>query len=679
MKKTKILCCLLFCVSTLFAQNIKRPQSYNFTRGVEAAKAENFKEAMAFLNKEVEENAKNGYAYLWMATIYRYYNDYGRALSHCDLALKYIPKKDKDYRFYTYECLFETYKAIEEYEKAIDAISMAIAASPENTQGYENRAQLYFEQEQYDLSNRDYQKMIDLEPGGVMGHMGIGRNLKSQKKYDEAIARFNYVIKLSDNYSSVYSFRGECYMRQGKFSEAATDIVKALVIDHDRKAFIEMQDLADSSIVAISTKLKVQASKSPNESVWQYYLGVLYEHIKSYDRAIDYYKQAYHIDANPAFAERLADCYSELGKYNEALEYIDIALLADSTDEDCIRSKAGICDALGNSAGAIAEWDRYISLEPEWYGGYYGRGWVKDHSGDFDGALEDYTMAIELKPSYPYAYVNRGVLYKLIGQPQLAQKDFEKALSLDTLRENSETIYALFHLGRVAEAKQLIQKLLAEDEDESNCYEAACLYSLAGDVDSALMYLRRSFEKGRRNFNHVRRDRDLKNVRETKQFEALMAEFENNRDQDVALVHPDVSNNGEERNVEIPFTKENGVCKVRCQINGLPLYFIFDTGASDVSISSVEATFMMKNGYLSPSDIVGKQNYLNANGEVSEGTVIVIRKVDFGGLELSNIKASVVKSQSAPLLLGQSILSRLGKIEIDNAAKVIKVTHKGAM
>ena len=102
---------------------------------------------------------------------------------------------------------------------------------------------------------------------------------------------------------------------------------------------------------------------------------------------------------------------------------------------------------------------------------------------------------------------------------------------------------------------------------------------------------------------------------------------------------------------------------------------MFDTGASDVTISMVEATFMMKNGYLSKNDVVGSQRYMDANGDVSVGTVLNIKNVNFGGLELNNIRASVVRNQKAPLLLGQSILSRLGKIEIDNAQKVIKITQ----
>ena len=34
------------------------------------------------------------------------------------------------------------------------------------------------------------------------------------------------------------------------------------------------------------------------------------------------------------------------------------------------------------------------------------------------------------------------------------------------------------------------------------------------------------------------------------------------------------------------------------------------------------------------------------------------------------------RNQKAPLLLGQSVLGRLGKIEIDNSKHILKITHK---
>ena len=60
---------------------------------------------------------------------------------------------------------------------------------------------------------------------------------------------------------------------------------------------------------------------------------------------------------------------------------------------------------------------------------------------------------------------------------------------------------------------------------------------------------------------------------------------------------------------------------------------------------------------------------------LEEGTIINIRQVDFGGLKLENVRASVVRNQKAPLLLGQSVLARLGKIEIDNSKHLLKITH----
>ena len=109
----------------------------------------------------------------------------------------------------------------------------------------------------------------------------------------------------------------------------------------------------------------------------------------------------------------------------------------------------------------------------------------------------------------------------------------------------------------------------------------------------------------------------------------------------------------------------SGTFEIPCKVNGLALKFIFDTGASDVSISMTEAIFMLKNGYLSEDDIMGTQYYSIANGDIAEGTTIRIRKLEFGGLTLYNVDASIVHELEAPLLLGQSAISRLGKIQID--------------
>ena len=194
--------------------------------------------------------------------------------------------------------------------------------------------------------------------------------------------------------------------------------------------------------------------------------------------------------------------------------------------------------------------------------------------------------------------------------------------------------------------------------------------------DSALHYLRLALENGYTELAHIRLDSDMRNIRDTEAFRQLLSEYE----EQIRLRNEDAdeegSGSGEEAVSEVPFTKENGVYKVKCEVNSLPLHFIFDTGASSVSISMVEATFMMKNGYLTKDDVVGSQYFQDANGNVSEGTVINLRRVHLGDCDLENVKASVVRNQKAPILLGQSVLSRLGKIEIDNEARVLRIRYR---
>lgn len=115
----------------------------------------------------------------------------------------------------------------------------------------------------------------------------------------------------------------------------------------------------------------------------------------------------------------------------------------------------------------------------------------------------------------------------------------------------------------------------------------------------------------------------------------------------------------------IKMKREGGVSIISCKVNSVPMSFVFDTGASDVTISLTEANFMFKNGYLSKNDITGVSNYLDANGDISEGININLREIEIQGLKLYNVEASIVKNMDAPLLLGQSAISKLGNIQIN--------------
>ena len=84
---------LVFCPFTINAQkHNKYSDSYNFRKGMEALDERDSKKAEESFTKEIEEHPGNGYAYLYLAHIQLHNDEYGKALSSIDNAIKYIPK-----------------------------------------------------------------------------------------------------------------------------------------------------------------------------------------------------------------------------------------------------------------------------------------------------------------------------------------------------------------------------------------------------------------------------------------------------------------------------------------------------------------------------------------------------------------------------------------------------------
>ena len=664
-------------IGQMIAQsNIKRPESYNYLRGVEAIQNENTQEALEYLNKDIEENPKNGYSFSWIAMLRLQSEEYGKALTAADLAIKYLPKKDAEYVIFAYSTRANVYLNLEDTVKALNDYTTAIRIKPDQSSLYDKRAQIYFEQGKFEWSDADYRKMTELNAGDVMGYMGLGRNALRQKRLDDAISQFNHVIKLEDKYSSGYAFRAEAELEKEMWNEATTDLVAAMQCEWDKKAVYHMTNLKEPAFTMMVSKLKIQAAKAPNENTWPYLAALMYEQNKNYKKAIELYNDANKKDATPAIYRRISDCCFELGEYDEALSNINQSLNMDTTDLSNMARKANIYYEMGNVKSAIAEWDKVLTAQPEYGFGYYRRGWFKELDGDMDGAIEDLSMSIVIDPEHSYAYVSRGDAYLKQGKKELAEADFKKVIEIEDAPEKYYCIhYAYQGLGQYEKAVEAMDSIIARDEDRSGSYyDAACLYSRMKDKDNALKCLEKSLELGYMRFAHIERDFDMDFIRDTEEFKALVKKYKTAHETRINSTGS-VSSNRETVTTEVPFSKENGVCKVKCNVNGLPLHFIFDTGASDVTISMVEATFMMKNGYLSGNDVIGSQRYMDANGDVSVGTIINLKDVNFGGQSLKNVRASVVRNQKAPLLLGQSVLGRLGKIEIDNSKSILKITR----
>lgn len=122
----------------------------------------------------------------------------------------------------------------------------------------------------------------------------------------------------------------------------------------------------------------------------------------------------------------------------------------------------------------------------------------------------------------------------------------------------------------------------------------------------------------------------------------------------------------------IKLVEKDGVLYFPCKINGIQLDYIFDTGASVVTINDSIYRSMILKDLISSQDSIGKEKFQDASGNFQECITFNIRKIELGNMVLENIKGAVLSNNNSPLLFGQSALKQLGKYNLDIQNKMLE-------
>lgn len=677
---------LLLFVALLLAPTLVAAQSdegsYNYRRAMEAVNAGNNEEALRFFEAEVRDNPKNGMAYLNMAYIHMItYYDCGKTLTNAAKAIKNLSRKNKKDLLDAHYVQSLAYACLGDTANALDVLGKALDLDPEYTFALTTRARLYVGLGDYAKAMSDANALVRIDDGLEDGHDLLCQIALKEERYEDAVRHATDVIKRHSGNVSAYQNRARAHIALKRYKDAALDVVGAMA--HNESCYEELYTLADSAFHVIRTILMDARNRQPKMSKWPFYLGAVYQRTYRYAEAAEYYEASYELDQAPKLAYLIAGCCKSVGDFEKAIRYGSLALEADPSDDSYFWTKFSSLVSLGRYTEALEEVDAYAKARPgvSYVNGY--KAIVMGYMGDLDGAIAEYSALVRLMPDDSYLYMDRGEFYEQKGLKEQADADFRKVLELTADEERSfRHMLCEAYLGDEQKHESLadeMERMLKENIEKRGCAvpddysSAADIYAVMGRKDDALRMLRKAVEVGFADFQRFRHNPRWVAFRKDSKFNALIDGYE-------AKVKERFAKKPEAPAAEmvtdsIPFVWESGVCKVRCEVNGLPLFFYFDTGASDVTLSSVEGSFMFKNGYLSKSDVVGRASYGTADGSVHEGTKLNLRKVKFGNFELDNVEASIVDSQYAPLLLGQSLLSKLGKVEVDYAQRVIKITY----
>lgn len=677
MKKFIFIVIMVVCglTGTMSAQTNKG-SDYNYQKAEEVMREKgDVKKAMEYLRKQLDIDPEHMDSYLMMMGLYRNEKEYGSALQVANKALKINPKKSNVsdgllywWRSVIYEEMGDNTKAAADMEKAVKVTKKGRDRSWRDIMiAY---AQMKYDSTDYAGADAVYKILLKDDETDQLAMVGMARNCLGRKDAAGAVDILEKCKVYDSEYSEIYRYLMQAYKDMREENKAVDAAVKYLEYAED--SIDEVWDILNNNYPYAVAKLKEMSRQSSGYgSAWNYFLAKLHEEAHKYEQAVKAYSiliEEYGYDAE-LMMDR-SNCYSSLGYSELAIQDMNEVISKEKENLYFYDARACHYRYAGMYEDAIEDFSKVIELYPTSGYGYYNRGWCYELSGNDEEAMKNYNEGLEIDRSYPYLFLMRGELRLKQGNQDGAKEDFEMVVKLDTsVTDGSCRHYALHFLGKDDEAKEWMDKLIAEDPDDSgNYYDMACLYSRMGKLDEAVDALRTAFEKGYRRFPHIENDDDLDPIRSLPSFIELMEEYRLKHENFLSeFMGERGTDDGEEKISEVEMKKMySGTYEIPCSVNGLSLKMVFDTGASDVTISAVEANFMLKNGYLSEDDVKGKNRYMTASGDIHEGTILRLKEVQLGDTVLKNIEASVVHNQKAPLLLGQSVLEKFGTITIDN-------------
>ncbi len=671
-----MLAVLSLALQPLSAQKTEGTDNYKFHKAVEILdEGGDPMEARKLAGENLKENPKHIDSYLLIAGVDRKMKDYATALHSVEQAMKHNHKNSgfSDALLLWWKGII--YDEIGDSHKAVETMELAVKLAKKNDKEHlvsmmEDLAQFRYDLKEYDISDAVYREMMKIEESSLLPRIGLARNMIAREQYDDALAALEECRKFDRNYAEIYRFQMQAYNGKKEYKK----MIDAMFTLYDKSEdvdYLEVDVLKKDQKYAVALLRQKIAAESDN-GLWRVFLAALYQEVHNYSAAVqilDGLIDEYGYDED--LLEERADCYDDMGMFEMALADIDKAMeISDEGNHPYYYARRSeICRYAGMYEQAIADLEKYIERYPTDAYGYYARGWCKELSGNLEGAMADYNEGIAVDEDYPYIFLMRGSIYLDNGEVEKANADFETVVSKDTTVANGSCRhYALNFLGKREEAEEWMNKIIdSNPDDPGHWYDKSCLYARMDRLEESVAALKVAFEKGYRGFAHIAHDNDMDPIRDREDFKALVEQYKSVLQNELERIVKTSRDEEEKAVSEVDMKKMyGGTYEVACAVNGLPLKMIFDTGASDVTISSVEANFMLKNGYLSDSDVKGKKHYMTASGDIHEGTILRLKEVKLGDAILKNVEASVVHSQKAPLLLGQSVLEKFGTITIDN-------------
>ena len=117
----------------------------------------------------------------------------------------------------------------------INYFTRAIELNPALSAAYEKRGMLYYFQEHYTETIRDFQKVTKFNPDSANGYAMLGVAYFKKNDYDSALSNLTRAIELKPELAEPYGYRAETYRLKAMLNLAVQDATRAIEIGGNKR------------------------------------------------------------------------------------------------------------------------------------------------------------------------------------------------------------------------------------------------------------------------------------------------------------------------------------------------------------------------------------------------------------------------------------------------------------
>ncbi len=315
-----------------------------------------------------------------------------------------------------------------------------------------------------------YISYVSFKPyyGSVL--MKEGQALINAQKYEDAINKLNQSLSFDSYNGNVYFFLGMAYQKMKKFKEALN-------------AYNTVKKYADTPHLHVNLgaiyyyteqweKAKKEYEKAikiyPSYAVPYYNLALIYTREERYKEAEKMLKELLKIDPNyPDTNRLLAATYEKLNNATAALKQYQVAMNTpkNNVSEEQTYFNFAVTQMKNNNLEmAIDYFKKVLKLNPNNYRAMNNIGAIYVREGKYDESITILEQALKINPNYFEAMLNAGIAYQKKGRFDVSLTYFNRVLAgnpkeVEKNKANLLSAYSLFYLGKIAEAKEKINKV----------------------------------------------------------------------------------------------------------------------------------------------------------------------------------------------------------------------------